>query len=90
MNADAVCVHECAVSRHNRYEKQAINWHKIKFVDNQATLNLLAVNQMNLFALIDEDSNLGGRQDSELVAKMMACKARDAHLRPVALEGISL
>ena len=90
VNADAVCVHECAVSRHNRYEKQAINWHKIKFVDNQATLNLLAVNQMNLFALIDEDSNLGGRQDSELVAKMMACKARDAHLRPVAPEGLSL
>lgn len=81
---EQLCINYCNESLHQffvsvvfkieqaEYEKQAINWHKIKFVDNQATLNLLAVNQMNLFALIDEDSNLGGRQDSELVAKMMA------------------
>ena len=38
------------------YTKEGINWEKISFVDNQATLNLIAQKPMNILALVDEQS----------------------------------
>ena len=38
------------------YEKEGINWETISFVDNQATLDLIAQKPMNILALVDEQS----------------------------------
>ena len=38
------------------YNSENINWQHIEFVDNQDTLDLVAVKQLNIMALIDEES----------------------------------
>ena len=38
------------------YTKEGISWEKIAFIDNQATLNMIAQKPMNIFALIDEQT----------------------------------
>lgn len=38
------------------YNKEEISWKRITFKDNQKTLNLLAVEPLNILALIDEES----------------------------------
>ena len=52
------------------YEEDEIDWRKISFVDNQATLDLLADKPLNLFALIYEETSLAGRGAAELIAKI--------------------
>jgi myosin VIIa len=38
------------------YNLECINWRHIEFVDNQDALDLIAVKQLNIMALIDEES----------------------------------
>lgn len=38
------------------YNQENINWQHISFVDNQETLDLIAIKQLNIMALIDEES----------------------------------
>lgn len=38
------------------YNSENINWQHIEFVDNQDTLDLIAIKQLNIMALIDEES----------------------------------
>jgi len=38
------------------YNHEAINWQHINFVDNQDALDLIAIKQLNIMALIDEES----------------------------------
>lgn len=38
------------------YNLEAINWQHIEFVDNQDALDLIASKQLNIMALIDEES----------------------------------
>lgn len=38
------------------YNHEAINWQHIEFVDNQEALDLIAIKQLNIMALIDEES----------------------------------
>lgn len=38
------------------YNLEGINWQHIEFVDNQDALDLIAVKQLNIMALIDEES----------------------------------
>lgn len=38
------------------YNHEGINWQHIEFVDNQDALDLIAVKQLNIMALIDEES----------------------------------
>lgn len=38
------------------YNLEHINWQHIEFVDNQDALDLIAIKQLNIMALIDEES----------------------------------
>lgn len=38
------------------YNSENINWQHIEFVDNQDTLDLIAIKQLNIMALVDEES----------------------------------
>ena len=38
------------------YNAENISWQHIEFVDNQDSLDLIAIKQMNIMALIDEES----------------------------------
>lgn len=38
------------------YNVENINWQHIEFVDNQDALDLIAIKQLNIMALIDEES----------------------------------
>lgn len=38
------------------YNMEGINWQHIEFVDNQDALDLIAIKQLNIMALIDEES----------------------------------
>ena len=38
------------------YDQEQINWRHIKFVDNQAILDLIGVLPMNILSLIDEEA----------------------------------
>ena len=52
------------------YTKEGINWEKIAFIDNQATLNMIAQKPMNIFALIDEQSKFPKATDTTLVQRL--------------------
>ena len=38
------------------YDREGINWARIQFVDNQETLDMIAVKPLNIIALVDEES----------------------------------
>ena len=50
------------------YNLEGINWQHIEFVDNQDALDLIAIKQLNIMALIDEESKF------PKVMKMVECK----------------
>jgi myosin-7 len=52
------------------YDKEAINWTKITFKDNQATLDMLSEKPLNVLALIDEESRFPKGTDETLLAKL--------------------
>ena len=52
------------------YTKEGISWEKIAFIDNQATLNMIAQKPMNIFALIDEQSKFPKATDVTLVQRL--------------------
>ena len=52
------------------YTKEGISWEKIAFIDNQATLNMIAQKPMNIFALIDEQSKFPKATDVSLVQRL--------------------
>ena len=54
----------------SEYEKEGINWQRIQFIDNQATLDLLSDKPLCVFDLINEETNLMGRSDAALIAKL--------------------
>lgn len=52
------------------YNIEAINWQHIEFVDNQDALDLIAIKQLNIMALIDEESKFPKGTDQTLLAKL--------------------
>ncbi|KAI5704932.1 hypothetical protein M8J75_010185 [Diaphorina citri] len=52
------------------YNVEAINWQHIEFVDNQDALDLIAIKQLNIMALIDEESKFPKGTDHTLLAKL--------------------
>lgn len=52
------------------YNLEAINWQHIEFVDNQDALDLIAVKQLNIMALIDEESKFPKGTDHTMLAKL--------------------
>ena len=65
------------------YTREGINWEKISFVDNQATLNMIAQKPMNIFALIDEQSKFPKATDQTLVQRLhQEHKGNDDYLKP--------
>lgn len=52
------------------YNHEAINWQHIEFVDNQDALDLIAIKQLNIMALIDEESKFPKGTDQTLLAKL--------------------
>ncbi|XP_051159362.1 myosin-VIIa [Leptopilina boulardi] len=52
------------------YNHEGINWQHIEFVDNQDALDLIAVKQLNIMALIDEESKFPKGTDHTMLAKI--------------------
>ncbi|KAI1285881.1 Myosin-VIIa [Halotydeus destructor] len=52
------------------YNNETINWQHIEFVDNQEALDLIAVKQLNIMALIDEESKFPKGTDTTLLNKL--------------------
>lgn len=52
------------------YNLEGINWQHIEFVDNQEALDLIAIKQLNIMALIDEESKFPKGTDQTMLAKL--------------------
>lgn len=52
------------------YNLEGINWQHIEFVDNQDALDLIAIKQLNIMALIDEESKFPKGTDQTMLAKL--------------------
>ncbi|XP_063242244.1 myosin-VIIa [Bacillus rossius redtenbacheri] len=52
------------------YNLEGINWQHIEFVDNQDALDLIAAKQLNIMALIDEESKFPKGTDQTMLAKL--------------------
>ncbi|CAL4075619.1 unnamed protein product, partial [Meganyctiphanes norvegica] len=52
------------------YNSENINWQHIEFIDNQDTLDLIAVKQLNLMALVDEESKFPKGTDQTMLQKL--------------------
>ncbi|XP_025423570.1 myosin-VIIa [Sipha flava] len=52
------------------YNHEHISWQHIEFVDNQDALDLIATKQLNIMALIDEESKFPKGTDQTMLAKM--------------------
>ncbi|GMT03904.1 hypothetical protein PENTCL1PPCAC_26078, partial [Pristionchus entomophagus] len=70
----------------NEYDQEKINWSRITFEDNQATLDLIAAKPMNVLSLIDEESIFPKGTDSTLLSKLHSThggsKSNPCYLRP--------
>ncbi|WKX93477.1 hypothetical protein Q1695_011059 [Nippostrongylus brasiliensis] len=65
------------------YDQEQINWRQIKFVDNQETLEMIAVRPMNVFSLIDEESIFPKGTDQSMLCKLHANhSSANFYLRP--------
>ncbi|ETN74934.1 hypothetical protein NECAME_12604 [Necator americanus] len=65
------------------YDQEQINWRHIKFVDNQETLEMIAVRPMNLFSLIDEESIFPKGTDQSMLNKLHTTHSKGSlYLRP--------
>jgi len=54
------------------YNHEAINWQHIEFVDNQDALDLIAIKQLNIMALIDEEARFPKGRSSKSENSWMA------------------
>ncbi|XP_014247796.1 myosin-VIIa isoform X2 [Cimex lectularius] len=52
------------------YNLENINWQHLEFVDNQDALDLIAIKQLNIMALIDEESKFPKGTDQTMLAKL--------------------
>ncbi|XP_055853290.1 myosin-VIIa [Episyrphus balteatus] len=52
------------------YNHEAINWQHIEFVDNQDALDLIAIKQLNIMALVDEEARFPKGTDQTMLAKL--------------------
>ncbi|KAB5550675.1 hypothetical protein PHYPO_G00056580 [Pangasianodon hypophthalmus] len=52
------------------YLKEGVTWKNISFTDNQHTLDLLALQPLNLLSLIDEETNFPKGTDKSMLIKM--------------------
>lgn len=59
------------------YNLEGINWQHIEFVDNQDALDLIAIKQLNIMALVDEESKFPKGTDQTMLAKLH--KTHGAH-----------
>eukprot|EP00050_Salpingoeca_kvevrii_P001267 m.166190 g.166190 ORF g.166190 m.166190 type:complete len:2194 (-) comp10335_c1_seq21:224-6805(-) len=63
----------------DEYDKEAINWTRIQFKDNQETLNMIAEKPMNILALVDEESRFPKGTDQSLLQKLHQTHSKDEH-----------
>ena len=62
-----VCVYACVhVCLQQEYNLEGINWQHIEFVDNQDSLDLIAVKPLNILALVDEESRFPKVRDESV------------------------
>lgn len=59
------------------YNHEGINWQHIEFVDNQDALDLIAIKQLNIMALVDEEAKFPKGTDQTMLAKLH--KTHGAH-----------
>ncbi|CAL8107310.1 unnamed protein product [Orchesella dallaii] len=52
------------------YNVEGISWRHIEFVDNQEALDLIAIKQLNIMSLVDEESRFPKGTDTTMLAKL--------------------
>ncbi|GMR32812.1 hypothetical protein PMAYCL1PPCAC_03007, partial [Pristionchus mayeri] len=79
-------IHHVFKLEQNEYNQEKINWSRINFEDNQATLDLIAAKPMNILSLIDEESIFPKGTDSTLLSKLHSThggnSSNSCYLRP--------
>ncbi|CAD6187198.1 unnamed protein product [Caenorhabditis auriculariae] len=65
------------------YDEEHINWRHIKFVDNQATVDLIAQTSLNIMSLIDEESIFPKGTDKTMLLKLHSTHGKNEfYLQP--------
>ncbi|CAB3399738.1 unnamed protein product [Caenorhabditis bovis] len=65
------------------YDEEHINWRHIRFVDNQATVDLIAQRPMNIMSLIDEESIFPKGTDKTMLLKLHGAHGKnELYLQP--------
>lgn len=63
------------------YNHEGINWQHIEFVDNQDALDLIAIKQLNIMALIDEEAKFPKGKDTQLEGDVLRTEFYGAVLK---------
>ncbi|XP_071536430.1 myosin-VIIa isoform X6 [Panulirus ornatus] len=69
-NLQQFFVHHIFKLEQEEYNSENINWQHIEFVDNQDTLDLIAIKQLNIMALVDEESKFPKGTDQTMLQKL--------------------
>lgn len=65
------------------YDEENINWRHIRFVDNQATVDLIAQKPLNVMSLIDEESIFPKGTDKTMLLKLNSAHGKnELYLKP--------
>ncbi|XP_046402414.1 myosin-VIIa-like isoform X2 [Ischnura elegans] len=82
-NLQQFFVHHIFKLEQEEYKREGINWTHMTFIDNQDILDLIALQPLNIMALIDEESKFPKGTDQTMLTKVNKANDRNKnYLKP--------